>query len=226
MANEIDPDIIAESLKEGKSVRMQNSIDKLNTVLSEYYESGERDFSVTTIGKVSQDNGGVGYPSIRATKNKHFRDLIAAWAAKAETTMKKPPVPHAESRREPKDNDLLKQIDDPVLRAWMGQIIAERNRFRNELNILKSQTEFVIDRRPVRQFNNQAPDNPVELLPAFTLTEMEKMALKALFDKELLEENGWEIHQNGKVMSVEYDTEVLPRPFAKVIKKVLGETDE
>ena len=88
----IDVDAVLDTLKDGKTAKTKASLDKLHETLSVYYESGARDFSITTIGRVSEEDGGVGYQSIRATANKHYRDLVEAWAAKAKTTTKKPPV--------------------------------------------------------------------------------------------------------------------------------------
>ena len=88
---DIDVNAILDTLKDGKSAKTQASLDKLNETLSSYYAEGKRDFSITTMGRVSAEAGGVGYNSIRATANKHYRDLIEAWAAKARTTTKKPP---------------------------------------------------------------------------------------------------------------------------------------
>lgn len=112
---EVNIDVILEDLKEGKTNKTQQSLDRLNETLRVYYECGERDFSITTIGRLSAQDGGVGYESIRATANKHYRDLIEAWAAKAKTTTKKPLSSHSRSRRVPQDNQLLERLPDPAM---------------------------------------------------------------------------------------------------------------
>ena len=73
---QIDINAVLETLKVGKSAKTQASLDKLNETLKTYFELGKRDFSITTIGRVSEEARGVGYQSIRATANKHYRDLI------------------------------------------------------------------------------------------------------------------------------------------------------
>lgn len=189
---EIDIDLVLEGLKAGKTTKTQQSLDKLNGTLREYYECGERDFSITTIGRVSAEDRGIGYESIRATVNKHYRDLIAAWAAKAKTTTKKPLSTQSRSRRVPQDNQLLERIPDPALRVLFGQIIAERNRYRTQLNILKSQAEVVIDKRPVRQFEASAEPS-VELLPSLKgiVSDNEIKALRFAASDECIELQGW-----------------------------------
>ena len=41
---QIDIDAILETLKVGKSVKRQSSLDKLNETLKAYFEAGKRDF--------------------------------------------------------------------------------------------------------------------------------------------------------------------------------------
>ncbi|WP_318838493.1 gamma-mobile-trio protein GmtX [Providencia sp. PROV170] len=153
----IDTNAVLESLKDGKTAKTQSSLDTLNQTLKDYYESGARDFSITTIGRVSEENDGVGYQSIRATANKHYRDLIEAWAAKAKTTTKKPPVGPA--KRPTQDHQLLERIDDTAVRALFGQIIRERDRYRSEATCSRP-NQIVIDKRPT-VYSEPQSDTPV-----------------------------------------------------------------
>lgn len=222
---EIDIGVILEDLKEGKTTKTQQSLDKLSETLRDYYERGERDFSITTIGRLSAEDGGVGYESIRATANKHYRDLIEAWAAKAKTTTKKPLSSQSRSRRVPQDNQLLERIPDPALRVLFGQIIAERNRYRTQLNILKSQAEVVIDKRPVRQLEASAEPS-VELLPSLKgiVSDNEIKALRFAASDECIERQGWLVTQAGQVKN-DLGVEVFPRGFMTGLRKIVGEVD-
>lgn len=153
---ELDIDVILADLKEGKVPRTQQNLDKLNDTLKAYAGSGQRDFSITQIGRVSAENGGLAYEALRATRNKHYRILIEAWAAKYNTCTKKPLSNTSRSKSIPADNKLLERIPDPAVRALFGQIIAERNRYRKEVNLLKQHANITIDKRPVRQFDTIA----------------------------------------------------------------------
>ena len=62
----IDIDIILEDLKAGAHTRTQKSLEQFNTILHDYYESGARDFSVTAIGRISEEKKGPGYQTLRA----------------------------------------------------------------------------------------------------------------------------------------------------------------
>ncbi|QQD24751.1 hypothetical protein GJQ55_09880 [Venatoribacter cucullus] len=221
---QIDINAVLETLKAGKSAKTQASLDKLNEALKAYYESGKRDFSITTIGRVSAEANGVGYQSIRATANKHYRDLIEAWAAKAQTTTKKPPSVAA--RKSGQDYQLLERIDDPAVRALFGQIIRERDRYRSEANMLKNQTQIVIDKRPTAYSEPQS-DASVELLPSLKgiCSDNEIKALQTVCTDEWLEKLGFQANKLGQVKD-ELGTEILPRGFLTGLKKILGEIDE
>jgi hypothetical protein len=220
----IDVDAVLESLKEGKTAKTKASLDKLSQALKRYYESGTRDFSVTTIGRVSEENGGVGYQSIRATANKHYRDLIEAWAVKARTTTKKPPV--GPPKKTGQDYQLLERIDDTAVRALFGQIIRERDRFRSEVNMLKNQTKIIIDKRPTVFTEPQSEAN-VELLPSLKgiCSDNEIKSLQTVCTEEWLEKLGFQANALGQVKD-EYGMEILPRGFLTGLKKILGEVDE
>ncbi|MDN3558202.1 gamma-mobile-trio protein GmtX [Halomonas maura] len=220
----IDTEAVLDTLKDGKTARTQESLVKLNETLKTYYKSGARDFSITTIGRVSNEHGGVGYQSIRATANKHYRDLIEAWAAKAQTSTKKPSI--ASSKKTGDDYQLLERIDDLAVRALFGQIVRERDRYKSEVNMLKSQTKLVIDKRPTPFTESQA-DSAVELLPSIKgiCSDNEIKALKSICTEEWLDELDFEENSLGQVKDA-YGTEILPRGFLTGLKKLLGEIDE
>ena len=224
---EIDIELILDDLKAGKANRTQRSLDQLNETLEKHYKSGAIDYSVTNIGRVSAAAGGVGYDSIRATSNEHYRRLIEAWAAKANTTTKKPVGENSRSKHIPTDNKLLERITDPAVRALFGGIIAERNRYRNEANILKRNAQVTIDKRPVRQYDAQA-ESGVEVLPSLSgvLNPLEIKALEFAVSDECMERHGWQATNAGQVKSEEDNVEVFPRGFITGLRKVLGEVGD
>jgi len=220
----VDVNAVLDTLKDGKSAKTQASLEKLHETLKDYFDSGKRDFSITTIGRVSGESGGLGYQSIRATANKHYRDLIEAWAAKAHTTTKKPPstTPRATGQ----DYKLLERIDDTAVRALFGQIIRERDRYKSEANMLKNQTKIIIDKRPVSAPLAQS-ESTVELLPSLTgiCSEGEIKALQSVCTDEWLDGLGFQANVLGQVKD-ELGQEILPRGFLTGLKKMLGEADD
>jgi len=225
----IDIDLVLLDLKEGKQPRTKKSLDTLHRILKAYQEGNNKDFSITQIGRISSENGGPGYASLRATKNLHYRRLIEAWATYSGTTTKKPLSASSRSHKVPTDHKLLERIPDVAVRALFGQILAERNKLKKEINILKQHTNIVIDKRPVRQFETHATDscNSVELLPTFSsiLMPLEIKALKYSISDECMEARDWQFTQLGQVKDLEHNYEVFPRGFVTGIRKILNEVD-
>ena len=226
----IDTEIILADLKEGKEPRTQKSLDILHGILKVYHEGKNKDFSITQLGRVSSKNGGPGYASLRETKNEHYRRLIEAWATYAGTTTKKPLATMARSHRVPTDHKLLERIPDVAVRALFGQILAERNKLKKEVNILKQHTNIVIDKRPVRQFDAQATEvsDNVELLPAVSgiLKPLEVKALRYAISVECMKARNWQFTQSGQVKDMDHNEEIFPRGFITAIRKILNDIND
>lgn len=218
----IDAQSIFEDLKGQASTRQAKSLTALNEVLKAQYAAGERNFSIAEIARLSVGRGGPSAQTIRNKTGLVFRQLIDAWAAQAGASMKAPVNPLAKANRVPKDNELLVRIADPALRALFGQIIAERNRYRNELNILKAHSELIVDKRPVQQFEQTSENGAVQLLPALNLNDMEIDALKAAVSDEFFQQREWTVNSAGQVKD-ENRREIYKHGYVNAIKKVLKE---
>ena len=219
----VDAQLIFEDLKSKASTRQAKSLDILNEVLKAQYDARHHNFSIAEIARLSVDRGGPSASTIRNKTGLIFRQLIEAWAAQAGTTMKLPANTIANGKRVPKDNELLTLIEDPVVRAVFGQIIAERNRFRNELNTLKANSNLMIDLRPKHKPNRTMHSGTVQVLPALTLNEMEIEALKGAVSERLFERRDWSVSQAGQVKD-ENGREIFKHGFVSAIKKILQST--
>ena len=216
--------IILEDLKFNKSQRTKDSLDQLNTLLETYFNSGKNDYSIATIGRISKAEGGIGTVSIRNKTGEHFRLLINAWATKANTTMKKPPIPHSRKHNLPLDMELLKRLDDPVLRAVFGQIIAEKKKLVEENRRLKQSVEVVIDMRPKQIIDAEQVHQKVEILSNLQelLVPSEIEALKDSIDEKKMAERGWILSKHG-VIKDEYERPLFKIGFVLAIKKILSQ---
>lgn len=221
----VDPAIVLESLMTEATPRVRNSLLKLNSILQEYSKEGGLDYSVTTIGRLSSEQKGPGYSSIRATRNAHYRRLIEAWAAKGGTDMKKPISQYSRQRVAPSDLELLDHVTDKTLRAIFGQIIAERNNLKHRLNTL-NQEPIIIDKRPIR-YSAPTSSDQVEVLPALSniLTKLDIQALRHAISEDNLGRMKWTVTEQGQVLEEGTNREVFGRGYIGAIKKVLGEID-
>lgn len=221
---QVDINVILEDLKTGKTSRTQESLDKLNALLETRFNAGEKDYSIATIGRVSQDEGGVGTISIRNKTGEHFRLLIDAWATKANTTMKKPPIPQSRKLDVPTDMDLLKRLDDPALRTSFGQIIAEKNKLKAQNRRLKQEVEKVIDMRPNQFIPAEKVHQNVEVLPPLdgVLLQGDIEALKDAISEDKIAQRGWTVSKYGAVKD-EDGRPLFKNGFVLAIQKVLAE---
>ena len=68
----IDTNMLLEGLKENKSQRTRNSLDKLNSLLESRFKRGLKDYSIASIGRASQETSGIGTVSIRNKSGEHI----------------------------------------------------------------------------------------------------------------------------------------------------------
>lgn len=220
----VDINLILENLKFDKSQRTQDSLNKLNTLLENRFHAGEKDYSIATISRVSKADGGIGEVSIRNRTGEHFRLLIDAWATKANTRMKKPHVLHSRKNEVPTEMELLKQLNDPVMRAVFGQIIAEKNKLKAENRILKQNTEVIVDMRPNQNIGSEQAHQGIQVLSTLDslLLPSHIEALKDAIDENKMALLGWTVSKYGAVKD-EYERPLFKTGFVLAIKKILDQ---
>jgi hypothetical protein len=121
------------------------------------------------------------------------------------------------------EEDLLRRIDDPALRSLLGGIVAERNRLRGEVNLLKRNTHVVIDRRTLPGHAHVTPEGQVMqvLSPLANLTESETAALRKAISPKLLGQEGWREGQHGEIINAKGRT-IFDIGYANAIRKLVA----
>ncbi|WP_233081832.1 gamma-mobile-trio protein GmtX [Rheinheimera soli] len=213
MTNPVNPHIVLEELCSRATTRTSLALNILHEVLEQQSQSETQDFSIATVGRLSGEQGGPSTQTIRNRTGKHFQQLIEAWAAYSGTTRKKPLSVRQKQLLNNNDKHIQESIDDPVIRAVVGTLIAERNKYRDQLNILKANVDIVIDRR-----TNNSPDRSAK---TEQLTPMEIEALRAAVSSEFMEENNWVIMPTGQVKT-HNGVEVYKRGYVNAIRKMVS----
>lgn len=219
MAEIIHPDIVLEELCLQATTRTEAALRTLNTVLAEQSQIEPLDFSIAAIGKLSKAQGGPSTQTIRNRTGKHFQQLIDAWAAYSGTTRKKPLSVRQKQLLNSNDQHILDSIDDPVIRAVVGSLIAERNKYRDQLNVLKANSDIVIDRtQPRNQSHTHLDSERQHQNSAMTPLELEAIR-DAISDEKMLAME-WVVMPTGQVKDKD-GHEIYRRGYVHVLSKLL-----
>lgn len=214
---DIHPDAVLESLlaRGGRSNR-RAGLTKLHELCHRQHETGSRDFSLPTIGRLAEAEGIMKGRVLYNAQSADYRTLIEAWAAYAGPPAPKPPKTLA-------SHEYLMRIEDPAIRSIMQAIIAERDKLKAQLNVLKANTQVTVDRRPLGATIAAAPGmQPVTVLaPSAQLTPSEREALQNAVSADYLENQGLREGSHGEIINARGRT-VFEVGFARAIRKVLA----
>ena len=211
MTEPVNPHIVLEELCEQATTRTKKALQILHQILEKQSLSASRDFSIATVGRLSSEQGGPSTQTIRNRTGKHFQQLIDVWAAYAGTTRKKPLSVRQKQLLNSNDQHILDSIEDPVIRAVVGSLIAERNKYRDQLNVLKANTDIVIDRTK----KTQSKDNEqgINLMP------MEIEAVRSAISDDFFNSQNWVVMPTGQVKD-ENGQEIYQRGYVNALNKV------
>lgn len=214
----IPPDQVLETLKAGVRPQKQRNLDIIHAVCQELHQLGSRDFSLATVGRMSQARHGMSRNALYNKASEDSRTLIVAWSAFAGEPAKKQPSP----LKPLAEDDLLRRIDDPALRSLFGGIVAERNRLRGEVNLLKRNASVVIDCRTLPGHAHVMPEGQVMqvLSPLANLTESEVSALRKAISPEFIAQEGWREGPHGEILNAK-GRRLFDVGFANAIRKLV-----
>lgn len=214
-----DHDQIFETLMLGARPQKQKNLQIIHDICAELQRLGSKDFSLATVGRMSEARGGISQRALYNSTSGDFKVLIRAWAnfatANKATTKTKP------SGQSTSDSDLLRKIDDPVLRTLLGSIIAERDRLRGEIQVLKTNTKVTIDRRVLPGHINVTSQGQVlQIMSSAGLSDTEKQALAQAISPDFLQQEGWTEGANGEILN-RNGRKLFDIGFANAIRKSL-----
>lgn len=213
MSSNNTPERVLESILDtGPRPQKARALRALHELCKAVYEIGPRDFSRSNIGKLCEEKGIMKARSLYTAGSVDHRKLIQAWADRAG------PIPPKVTDKSKPSEAYVKEISDPVLRMLVLRDLALLSRVTAELNLLKSQTTFVVDKRPlIENQNPHATSTALHALEAFELA-----ALKKAISPESLRRRGWAITALGEVVS-ESGRTIFEPGFSTGLRKLLGE---
>lgn len=213
----IHPDEMLRSLiAKGCRSDKQKRLEKLHELCrAEYngHSQGARDLSVANIARIAQSHKLLNQKSLYNTQSEDYVALINAWAAYSgpkQTLVSK-------KVRPPEDKySILDQITDPAVRSYCLISLAERDKLRNELNMLKATTVWTVDIRTKDPRGLRSPD-PV---PELALTETEERALQLAIDPKKLAARNWRETAGGGIVD-ERGKPIFEPGFTLGIRRIL-----
>ena len=195
----IHPDQVLAALKQkAKRSNKVANLDAIHAVCTEVYKSGGVDYSYALVGRMSERQGGPAVNTLYTHASADYRALIDAWGAYAKVNGRRTAVKPMLAT----DEDLLKKVDDPAVRALLSMAVAERNRYRQQLDTLRSQSSITIDLRPLPGIANvdHKTGEIIQLIsPLEGLTEADIDALERAVSPALFKAEGWTEVENGSV---------------------------
>lgn len=213
MTNRITPDEAFDAiLATGPRPQKARNLRELHEVCKALYEVGPRDFSISNIGKLCEEKGIFKGRGLYNESAEDYRKLIQAWADLAG------PMPPKLVDKEKPSEAYVAEIKDPVLRVLVRRDLAQLARVTAELNLLKSQKTFVVDKRPIVESVQPAlGNNALKALEAFEL-----QALKKALAPKSLSRRGWQEGKLGDIVD-ERGRPIFEPGFATGLRKLLGE---
>ncbi|WP_321783993.1 gamma-mobile-trio protein GmtX [Burkholderia pyrrocinia] len=217
-ATHIHPDAVLESLlaKGGRSNRRAN-LTKMHELCRRQHEAGSRDFSLPAIGRLAEAEGIIKGRALYNAQSADYKALIEAWA-----TYAGPPAPKPSKTLA--SHEYLMRIEDPAIRSIMQAVIAERDKLKAQLNVLKANVQVTVDRRPLGATvaATSGSQSVAVLAMAAQFTPSEREALQKAVSTGYLEERGLREGSHGEIVN-ERGRTVFEVGFARAIRKVLGD---
>lgn len=203
----------------------RRNLTTIQEICSKEYGNGRRNFELRDIAKLIEAASSIKVKTLWNPQSIDYRRLIEAWQTHAG-----PPVKSVrESKPLPMDA-LLAGIPDPATRIVVQQLRRERDKLRSELNIVKSYSSLLIDKRPrpVESRVVHSPSNSsvtVEVHESPSLNRQEREALEHAISEQLWNSEGWIEEELGRVSKLldGGGTRRLFKPgFASAIRRILG----
>lgn len=198
------------------SPRKEKTLRLIYQICEEQDQRGSRDFSVTTVGRVSAERGGPSAGAIRNKTGEEYRALMKAFADSVGGKSRK-----GGERRPDKADEILEGIVDPVLRTRIGLMLAEIESLRAQLLATRHLANTTSTIRLESVSPAPVAANEGGVAQADDLSAMELRALKSAISDRTISHWGWSTDDEGRVLS-DTGQVVFQAGFLAAIRKVIA----
>lgn len=214
----LDPKALLEEMCKNANPRKERSLRLIYGICEEQHQRGSKDFSVVTIGHLSNQRGGPSAGAIRNKTGEEYRALMKIFADNVGGHSRK-----VVQAKQDEVDEILEGIMDPVLRTRLNLLLAEVKAMRAQLlatRHLANQTACIRIEQP-----KVAGSEPTlsELVPkdAPVLDALEKRAFQAAISERTLAHWGWRRDEAGRILS-DTGQVIFQAGFISGIEKVLA----
>lgn len=222
-ATNVHPNAVLEALLDkGPRRQKAENLKALHDICAEQHNIRNpvlRDFGLAAIGRLCEAKGVLRARVLYNAASADYVTLIRAWA---EFSGAVPSEVARKSPQPPPQYAYLMRIEDPAVRGIMQSVLVERDKLRQQVNILKSQSNLVIDQRPLGAGLAKGSANSEFIELRAQLTDSERSALRDAISPEFLQDQGWRSGGAGEILAA--TGRVLFAPgYETAIRKILGE---
>ncbi|MDX2370471.1 MAG: gamma-mobile-trio protein GmtX [Colwellia sp.] len=206
-----EPEEMFEHLIKGASSRVVKGLTILHKVCNEQSERGSTDFTIATIGRLTEDAGSIKVQTIRNKTGNKYQALIESWSEF------KKPLKIAKGKIKEQDA-WINDISSPRIQWLVRDLMAEKSRLIGQLQKAKMKANIHIDMRPIRNVSIKSNSpNPI-------LTPVQRKALAHAIDEATLRRNHWLKDDNGRVYFDSNDgkNEIFRPGFIQAIENILA----
>jgi hypothetical protein len=206
---DVHPDLVVDAMIAAVNrSNVKRTLMALHNICSVHYKAGFRDFSIASIGRKAEDAGLFSSKILYNKSSQLYKDLIKVWAAYAGPPVSIPP-------KNFENYEYLKKIQDHAVRMIVQSLIAERNRYKTQLNMLKHETPGVV-------VTQGAQAGTMAVMLETELTQSERDALASAISRDFLVDQGWVEGTRGEI---KVNKSLLFKPgFTTAIRKILGDS--
>ena len=209
----VTPKGLLEELCKNAHPRKQQSLKMIYRLCEEQHDRGSSDFSIATIGRLSEAAGGPAAAAIRNKTGDDYKALIKTFAESVGGRAKK-----VYERKGSVLDDILEGVSDPVLRSRVGMLLAELESARGQVTALR----HLASQNAVLHLDDPVSAPSVEVVaPTLDLSKQERNALERAIAPSTLEHWGWSAEPNGRVKT-DAGQVVYPAGYVTAIQKVLA----
>ncbi len=208
-----EPNELCEKLKQCATPKVAKTIDLIHQICTEQSERGSSDFTIATIGRLSESANGPKSQAIRNKTGEKYRALIQSWAE-----YKKPLKVISNKVKE--KHAWVGDIDDARIKWLVMDLIAQNSKLTGQLQLAKELSNINIDLRPVAD-NDTIESSSQSSLTKSNLLPTEVEALSHSIDPGRFKRNGWTVDNRGRVKDSDGNT-IFKAGFVDAIEKTLS----